>query len=83
MSDVLDDSSSEWGKTYDLTEILQRLFADIMADTIFSSRWNMQTSKSKRWVLDVLLLGTSGLHAVGHMILILKLRIDSCSSQGL
>jgi hypothetical protein len=76
MSDVLDNSSNEWGRTHDLSEILQRLFADIMVDTISYSRWNMQTSKSKCWILDNLPLGTFALHAAGHMILVLKLRID-------
>lgn len=76
MSDVLEDDPSDWSKPYDLSVTFQRLFADIMADTIFSSRWDMQTSEAKRWILDILPLGTSGLHAAGHMILALKLRIE-------
>ncbi|KAF2474421.1 cytochrome P450 [Lindgomyces ingoldianus] len=73
---LTDASGAEWSRPRNLSEIIQFLFTDIMGDMMFSQNWNVQTSDSKRWILDILILGTSGLHAAGHMILALKLNLD-------
>ena len=52
---------------------MKHLFTDIMGDLIFSDRWNVQTSASKRWILSLLPQGTAGLHAAGHIVSIVKM----------
>lgn len=66
----------EWSASYNMSKEVQFLLSDIMGDVTFSRNWSIQASPDNRHILDLMSLGTSGIHLAGHMPTILTLKLD-------
>ncbi|PVH99744.1 cytochrome P450 [Periconia macrospinosa] len=64
-----------WSHVVDLSETIQYLFTDMMGETIFSKKLEVQTSKTNRFIPELLPTATAGIHAAGHVVLTLKLQL--------
>ncbi|KAJ5734190.1 hypothetical protein N7493_002976 [Penicillium malachiteum] len=69
-------SSADWSQSQDMSKCIQYLLSDIMGDVTFSRHWDTQLSDANRHILDLMSLGTSGIHLAGHMPSFLKLKLD-------
>ncbi|KAJ5949319.1 cytochrome P450 [Penicillium verhagenii] len=65
-----------WSRSHDMSKTVQYLLSDIMGDVTFSRNWSTQSSSANRHILDLMSLGTSGIHLAGHIPTVLKLKLD-------
>ncbi|KAI4169983.1 MAG: hypothetical protein LQ343_005293 [Gyalolechia ehrenbergii] len=72
-----DPVHSEWNIAVDVSTWTNRLTFDIMGDMAFGRTFGVLKDGSNRYIPEILARGVHGLYLVGHMPMLLKLKLDT------